>query len=105
MALADAFRAGAFLAGDLFAAAFLRGAGAVGTGPADHSATHSSMTDQVVPRAARPVSMPRCPPGTISKRTCREPVSIGTTARTAARGAMPSVLPANTSVGTRIPDS
>ena len=35
------------------------------------------------PRAARPVSMPRWPPGTISKRTSADPVSSGTTALTA----------------------
>lgn len=69
--MAGAFFAAVFLAGTFFAAAFLVGAflaavffaGALvragATTPADHSSTHSSMTVQVVPRAARPVSMPR----------------------------------------------
>src|SRR5688572_8442602 len=66
---------------------FLR-AGASGL---DHCPIHSSITRQVLPRAARPVSIPRCPPGTISKRTSRDPLSSGSIGRTAATGAMPSV--------------
>ena len=54
----------------------------------------------MVVRALRPVSIPRCPPGTISNRTSREPDSSGTEAFTAATGAIPSVAPAKTSTGT-----
>ena len=61
---------GRLLPGAFFAGAFLAAAFRAGSVPADHSATHSSMTSQVVPRAARPVSMPRWPPGTTSNRTC-----------------------------------
>ena len=50
-------------------------------------------------RARRPVSMPRWPPGTISKRTSFAPVSSGTTAFTDGAGAIPSVAPPKTSTG------
>src|SRR3954451_22469058 len=72
---------------------------------ADHWPTHSSSTRQVVPRAGRPVSMPRWPPGTISTRTSGEPVRRGTTALTALTDAMASVEPARTRTGTVTADS
>ena len=73
---------------------------AVGTASGvECSAIHSSMIRQVVVRAARPVSMPRWPPGTISKRTSEAFGSSRTSERTELIGAMPSVLPANTSTG------
>ena len=73
---------------------------AAGTGAAsDHSSIQSSNTCQVELRAARPVSIPRWPPGTISKRTSADPVSSGTTALTALMGAMESVAPPKTSTG------
>ena len=66
----------------------------------EYCSIHSSMVTQVVPRAARPVSMPRWPPGTISKRTSWAFGSSLTIALTAFTGAMPSVLPAKISTGT-----
>src|SRR5688572_8459752 len=66
------FLAAVFLAAAFLEAAFFvvrRGAGRASS--LDHCSIHSSITRQVLPRAARPVSIPRCPPGTISKRTSR----------------------------------
>ena len=91
----------AFFVVAFFVVAFLAGFGAA-TSPPDHRVTHSSIARQVVPRAARPVSMPRCPPGTISKPTSCEPVSRSTSGRTEGIGAMPSLAPAKTSTGTVI---
>ena len=94
-------------AGFFFAAAFFvvrRGvarAGAFRGSSAEegHSSTHASITGQVPVRARRPVSMPRCPPGTISNLTSRELVSSGTRAFTDPAGAMLSLAPAKTSTG------
>ncbi len=60
---------------------------------------HSSMIRQVVERAARPVSMPRWPPGTTSKRRSSTPVTRSTIGRTACTGAMPSLAPPKASSG------
>ena len=43
----------------------------------DHRAIHSSMTCHVVRRAARPVSMPRWPPGTTSSAPPQHPPATG----------------------------
>ncbi len=93
------FRADFFAAG--FAAALLAGLAGGAAGVA--APTTPAPTRRAPPGAgaarARPVSMPRWPPGTISKRTSREPVSSGRTARTDGTGAIPSVAPAKTSTG------
>ena len=104
--VAAGFLAGRLLRRAFFAAPFFvvrRGAG--GASSLDHRSIHSSSTRHVLLRAARPVSMPRWPPGTISKRTSRDPLSSGSTGRTAATGAMPSVAPPKTSTGAVIADS
>ena len=77
----------------------VRRAGAAGSSGSDHWSIHSSSTSQVLLRAFRPVSIPRCPPGTISNRTSAAPVSSGTDAFTEATGAIPSAAPAKTSTG------
>src|SRR3982751_2881516 len=86
-----------------FAAAFLAvgrpGAGR-SVGDSLHSWTQASISGQVLVRAQRPVSIPRCPPGTISNRTSADPESMGTTDLTDPRGAMPSFAPAKTRTGT-----
>ena len=61
--------------------------------PRSSRTIHSSMIRQVVERAARPVSMPRWPPGTISKRSLSTLGTRSTTGRTHATGAMPSQAP------------
>jgi hypothetical protein len=105
--VADFIRA-AFLVADFFGGAFLAWPSlrsgfftglAGGSSLEEYFSNHSSITTQVVVRAARPVSMPRCPPGTISKRTSGEFVSSGTSALTDLIGAMPSVFPAKTNTG------
>ena len=108
--MAGAFFAAAFLAGAAFfarvCAAFFadaarRAACGVGSSASGEECAviHSSRMRQVVARAARPVSIPRWPPGTTSKRKSVTPVARSSIGRTQPTGAIPSLAPPKASSG------